>query len=257
MRAPPVLVQVRFPNTKGRHIFVWLSALASRLMCERYALPDQLAAEREFVPMKAWWKFDARFNVAGQQYVPAIRLHDGQTEAVMMRWGLIPSWAEGKPPGEPPTCIDADQIDRSTLHRAPWLNAQRCILPIAGFYEWRLTSRKYRQPYFVSLIDRSVFAMAAIWDRSEGEDDDVIESCSVICVPANDLMARIANTQRRMPAILKRRDYDTWLRGTPAAAKGALRPYRSDWMQAHEVSPRINSIAADDAGLVRPLPVLA
>jgi putative SOS response-associated peptidase YedK len=54
----------------------------------------------------------------------------------------------------------------------------------------QLTSAKYRQPFFVRLIDRSVAALAAIWDRFVGEDDDVIETCSVICVPANDLMAK-------------------------------------------------------------------
>src|ERR1700733_4646298 len=98
-------------------------------MCERYALPAQLAAEREFVPSQAWWKFDTRFNVAAQQYVPAIRLHEGHTEGLMMRWGLIPSWAEGKPLGEPPRCIEADQIESSTVHREPWQKGQRCILP--------------------------------------------------------------------------------------------------------------------------------
>jgi len=234
------------------HIFARASVLCCPGMCERYALPDQLAAEREFVPAQTWWKFAPRFNVAGQQYVPAIRMHERQSEAVMMRWGLIPSWAEGKPTLEPPTCVDADQIERSTAHRTPWLNSQRCILPIAGFYTWRLTSAKYRQPYFVRLKDRSAFGIASIWDRSEAEDGDVTESCSLICVPANDLMARIANTEHRMPAILRRRDYEIWLRGTPVEANGALLPYRSDWMQAHEVSPRINSAALDDASLTRP-----
>ena len=49
-------------------------------MCDRYVLPNQVAAEREFLPGQAWWTFAERFNVAAQQYVPAIRLHDGQTE---------------------------------------------------------------------------------------------------------------------------------------------------------------------------------
>jgi putative SOS response-associated peptidase YedK len=222
-------------------------------MCERYALPDQLAAEREFMPAHAWWKFSARFNVAGHQYVPAIRLHDDQSEAVMMRWGLIPAWAEGRPTGEPSTCIDADQIERSVMHRAAWLDGRRCILPVAGFYTWKLTSSRYRQPYFVGLIDRSVFALAAIWDRSEGEDGDVIESCSVVRVAANELLSEIANTTGRMPAILKRRDYDTWLRGTPVEAQRILLPYSAERMQAHAVSPRVNSTVPDDAGLARPI----
>jgi len=221
-------------------------------MCERYVLPDQSAAEREFLPVRAWWKFEARFNVAARQYVPAIRLHDGQTEAVMMRWGLIPSWAEGKPGGEPAIGADVDQIERSDLYRTPWRQGQRCILPIKGFYAWQLTEARYRQPFFIRLIDRSVFAVAAIWDRSVSEQDDVIESCSVIRVPANDLLASIANTEGRMPAILRRRDYETWLRGTPAEARAALKPFRSSWMQAHPVSPRVNSTVPDDSGLIRP-----
>ncbi len=28
---------------------------------------------------------------------------------------------------------------------------------MAGFYVWHLTAEKYRQPYFVSLLDRQVF----------------------------------------------------------------------------------------------------
>lgn len=220
-------------------------------MCERYVLPDQVAAEREFLPARAWWKFAARFNVAARQYVPSIRLHDGRSEALMMRWGLIPAWAEGRPTSDPAVGVDIDQIDRSDLYRAPWLNGQRCILPSAGFYAWQLTHARHRQPFFIRLIDRSVFALAGIWDRSVSEEDDVIESCSIIRVPANDLVANIANTGR-MPAILRRRDYDVWLQGTPVEAKAVLQPYRPAWMQAHPVSPRINSTALDDSSLIYP-----
>jgi putative SOS response-associated peptidase YedK len=56
-----------------------------------------------------------------------------------------------------------------------------------------------------------------------------------------------------MPAILKRRDYRTWLYGTPGEAKAALNTYDSKWMQAHPVSPRINSTQADDEGLIQPV----
>lgn len=221
-------------------------------MCERYVLPDQVAAEREFLPAQAWWKFTPRFNVAAKQYVPAIRMHDGESEGVMMRWGLIPAWAEGVPTRDPGTCAEIDRIERSNTYKMPWLGGQRCILPIAGFYAWQLTSEKYRQPYFVRLLDRSVFGLAAIWDRSVSEDDDVIESCSVVCVPANALIADIANTATLMPAILRRKDYQTWLKGTPAQAKRALQPYKPAWMHAYAVSPRINSPELDDPGLIHP-----
>ena len=134
-------------------------------MCDRYALPDQAAAEREFLPAQAWWKFTARFNVAASQYVPAIRIHDGQSEGMMLRWGLIPSWAEGRPTSDATACAEIDRIERSNIYRMPWLSGQRCILPVSGFYAWQLTRDKFRQPYFVHLLNRSVFGVAAVWDR--------------------------------------------------------------------------------------------
>ena len=225
-------------------------------MCERIAIPDQLTAEREFLPDRAWWKFDARFNVAAPQYVPSIRMHAGQSEAVMMRWGFIPAWAEGKASRHPARRVSADRIERSNTYRAAWLEGQRCILPFAGYYEWQLTRAGHRQPWFVRLADRPVFAVAGIWDRSvREEEDDVIESCAVICVPANELLQDIATSGQRMPAILRRKDYSTWLTGTPTAAQAVLQPYPPQWMQAHRVSPRINVADADDPGLIAPISV--
>ena len=221
-------------------------------MCERYALPEQIVTEREFAPAKTWWKFTARFNVGARQYVPAIRLHERQSEAVMLQWGLIPAWAEGRLDAEPPRRISGSDIGRSAMHREPWMKGQRCILPIAGFYVWQLTAARYRQPYFVRLIDRPVIGLAGIWDRSVADDDDVIESFSLICVPASELLQQIVNTEPLMPAILERSDYDTWLRGTPVEARGALRSCDSASMQAYPVSPRVNSLSADDEGLIRP-----
>ena len=221
-------------------------------MCDRYVLPDQKAAEREFLPALAWWKFAAKFNVAAQQYVPALRVHDGQTEGMMMRWGLIPSWAEGQPVEDPTACAEIGRIEVSHIYKMPWLSGQRCILPMFGFYVWQLTNRRYRQPHFIRLSDRSVFGVAAVWDRSVSEEDDVIESCSIVCVSPNDLLVGVANTDGCMPAILRRKDYQTWLRGTPAAAMATLHTYPKGGMQAYPVSPRINSTSPDDPGLIRP-----
>ena len=222
-------------------------------MCERYVLPDQTAAEREFVPQLAWWRFTEKFNVAPPQFVPALRIHDGQTEGMMMRWGLIPSWSEGKSTGRPAVGAELGRIERSKLFRMPWLSGQRCILPAAGFYVWQLTSENYRQPYFVRLTNRAVFGIAAVWDRSEDEEGDVIESCTVVRVAANALVTELGNAPALMPAILKRRHYQTWLQGTPGAAKEVVYSYNAAWMQGYAVSPRINSTGADDAGLIAPV----
>jgi putative SOS response-associated peptidase YedK len=219
-------------------------------MCQRYVLPEQVAAEREFLPATAWWKFSPKFNVAAEQYVPAIRLHEGQSEGVMLRWGLIPAWVEGQPTGSLRARVHTSRLEQSRGSRAPWLGGQRCILPMTGFYVWQLTADRYRQPFFARLTARAVFGVAAIWDRWVSEEDDVIESCAMVCLPPNELLTAITGPQLAMPAILRRRDYAVWLHGTPVAAKAALQPYQARWMQAHPVSPRVNSPAVDDPGLI-------
>jgi len=222
-------------------------------MCQRYVLPTQSDAEREFEPAQRWWKFAPSFNVSFPQYIPVVRAHQGVSEGVMMRWGLVPPEAEGIALPDERSDFPLEQLGQTPESRDPWLNSQRCILPMSGFYEWQLTARGYRQPHFAGVVDRSVFGVAAFWTRSESEDDDVIESCAVITVPANPLIAALTGSESRMPAILRRKDYASWLTGTPVQAKAALHAYPDKWMRMHAVSPRVNSIKHNDVGLIRPI----
>jgi putative SOS response-associated peptidase YedK len=222
-------------------------------MCERYVLPEQIDTEREFEPAQRWWKFSSNFNVSFPQYVPVLRAHQGAVEGVMMRWGLVPPEAEGIPLSDERPIFEFEQLGNTPDSREPWLNSQRCILPVAGFYAWHLTEERYRQPYFIGVQDRNVFGLAGFWTRSVSEEDDVIESFSIITVPANSLITEIVGPEGRMPAILRRKDYGTWLMGTPVQAKAALHAYPEKWMRAHAVSPRVNSVKHNDPSLIRPI----
>ena len=220
-------------------------------MCERYVVPDQDLVERALAPEFRWWHFSASFNVAPSHYVPAVRLYEGRSEAVMMRWGLIPAWAPGDMSAGHWLRLSDSALESSPLFRGPWLNGQRCMLPFAGFYTWRLTSAGYRQPYFVHANARPVFAVAAVWDRTETDDGDVIEGCAILTVPANGPLASIQTATREIPAILSAEDCEIWLHGTPAEARALLRTPPDALLTSHAVSPRINSLACDDEGLVR------
>ena len=57
------------------------------------------------------------------------------------------------------------------------------------------------------LVNRLVFGVAALWERAEA-DDEVIESCALITVDANPLLAEIDPATGQMPAILRSEDYD-------------------------------------------------
>jgi putative SOS response-associated peptidase YedK len=219
---------------------------------ERLVIPDQEVAEEEIPAAHRWWTFAARFNVAPAQSVPIVRMHQGESEAVMMRWGFVPAPVKGAVTRLGSAHVNSRVLDSSKDFGKAWLHGQRCIVPVAGFYVWQRTERGFRQPFYVRLVNRTVFGVAAVWARAVTLDDDVIESCALVMVSANRLMSEIDNVGRRMPAILSRDSYEGWLTGAPDEARALLETYPSTRMVSHPVSPRVNFLKYDDPGLIRP-----
>jgi putative SOS response-associated peptidase YedK len=119
-------------------------------------------------------------------------------------------------------------------------------------------------PFYITVVDQDPFFLAGLWDRSETPQGESIESCTVITMPANELLADIHNSkkvgtqrvllskeERRMPAILAREDHDSWLNGTPEEAWQALKQFPSGMMFAYPVSNRVNSNRNDGPELIQ------
>jgi putative SOS response-associated peptidase YedK len=220
-------------------------------MCKRLVIPEQEDAEKEVSVVQPWWKFSVRFNVAVTHRVPVARLHNRETEGVMMRWGFVP------PPERLPespvgaALVRSDAVLSSQDYRSAWLYGQRCVIPLAGFYVWQMTEGGVSQPFYVRLVNRGVFGVAGLWERTVLEEgEDVVESCALLTVPANSLMAEI--DVRQMPAILRRQDYEEWLTSTASKAQTLLQTYPLERMVTHPVSPRVNYLEFDDPQLIRP-----
>jgi putative SOS response-associated peptidase YedK len=219
-------------------------------MCGRYVNPATAEAERYFAVHLIHWKFDRSYNVAPTQQVPVVRLTDGQREGVMMRWGLVPFFAKGVPPKYSTINATIEKLADGPTWRGPWKRGQRCILPAAGFYEWHVNDDGSKTPFYVTMADQPVFGFAGLWDRSVTAEGAALESCTIITMPPNALMAEIHNAKQRMPAILQSQDIEAWLSGSLDDAKGALKPYPDDLMHAQKVSTRVNSPKNNDENLL-------
>ncbi len=225
-------------------------------MCGRYVSPSVAEAERYFqVHLMHWREYEQSFNVAPTGQVPVVRWHDAQREGLLMRWGLIPYFAHGVPPRYGTINAMIEKLDTAASWRGPWTRGQRCLLPALGFYEWHVLPDGTRRPYYVTCADQPICGLAGLWDSSRGDNGVRILSCTVITLPANELMREIHNSQQRMPAILAAEDIETWLAGTSVDARAALKSYRSDTMVAHPVSTRVNSANNDDAQLLQAIAI--
>lgn len=219
-------------------------------MCGRFTLgTDASRIARDFglaeVPeLRPAW------NIAPSQPIAAIRVEDGQRYCRALRWGLIPGWSKG--PDKRFSMINArsETVADKPAYRGP-LRHRRCLVPADGFYEWQ-TRNGAKQPWYIYLRDHGPFAMAGLWDRWEGPEGEVIESCTLLTTRANTLLEAVHD---RMPVILAPDTWQRWLDPQlrdPGALTSLLEPFPSNGMARHRVSTAVNRPANEGPELIAP-----
>ncbi len=221
-------------------------------MCGRFVITSPPEAVRAHFDYKAKPNFPPRHNIAPSQPVPIVRLHAGEREFVLVRWGLVPSWAKEFNPSRPlinaraETLLEKPSFKRAAVRR-------RCLFPANGFYEWQRTDAAAPNPYYFQKKDAGLFAMAGIWEHWQGVDGSEIETAAIITTQANDALKSI---HHRMPVILDEGNYEVWLNTEEFSAEEAcmrLKPAPDDFLVFHRVSISVNKVVNDDPGLLEPI----
>lgn len=223
-------------------------------MCGKYILAQAARAERALGIQRGHWNYVRSFRVLPSEQVPVVVQRAGEREAAEMRWGLVPWWAHGVPLKASNINATVERLEQAPAYRDAWQRGQRCIFVMGGFYEPHLNEDGTRDPFFVQLADREVLGVAGLWERSRRADGSYLHSCTLITVPANELLAAVHNEKPRMPAILEESAYQSWLCDPPQTARALLRPYPQDSMRAWKVSRRVNHRRLpNDERLIEPL----
>jgi len=91
-------------------------------------------------------------------------------------------------------------------------------------------------------------SLAGIYDDwVETTTGKTITTFSILTTAANDLMAEIHNSAKRMPVVLEKNLEKQWLESTTAEPDlmKMLLPYPSEILKAHTIGPLVNSRATD------------
>jgi putative SOS response-associated peptidase YedK len=192
-----------------------------------------------------------RYNQApGQDAGVVISLPKGR-RLVMMRWGLVPSWARDAKIGNRLINAQAETLTEKPAFRSAF-RSRRCLVLADGYYEWA-KGRGGKQPMRFVLKDRGSFAFAGLWESwapRRKEATEAVCTFTVITTRPNQLAAEVHD---RMPAILRPRDEEVWLAGRPDLAAKALGPYPAEEMECYPVSTRVNSPANEGDDLIEPV----
>ena len=219
-------------------------------MCGRYTLsnPQGSFSETPEIDARFLAEFvetgwvEPRYNIAPTQDVPVIT-NEGARLIERMRWGLVPHWTKELAAGKPLINARGETVAEKPSFRTPF-KRHRCLVPASGFYEWQRKGSK-KVPYFIQLSDERQMCFAGLWDTWDAEDGTVLHSFTIITTFANELVKPIHD---RMPVILREEDEAEWLnvdQHEPKRLKPLLVPYPEEEMEAHTVSPLVNSVAHD------------
>jgi putative SOS response-associated peptidase YedK len=105
-------------------------------MCGRFTMASERERIKEMFRMQRLGQFDPRYNVAPSQPVLAVRLDpaSGEREGIMLKWGLIPSWAKDAKIGNSLANARADTVAEKPAFRLAF-KKRRCLVVADGFYE--------------------------------------------------------------------------------------------------------------------------
>ncbi len=133
-------------------------------------------------------------------------------EIQLFQWGLLPTWAK-----DTSTQTNTLNAKIETITKKPSFRdsiTQHCIIPVTGFYEWKWlnTSGTKKEKYLITATDEEIFSLAGLWNQwTNPINGQTINTYTILTTEADELMAEIHNSKKRMPVILTKEGEQTWL----------------------------------------------
>jgi putative SOS response-associated peptidase YedK len=221
-------------------------------MCGRAKLPDDVSEIK--LDLKIDWDeigdYQPRWNAAPTSKLPVVVSRNGERTLTLMRWGLVPSWANDVKIGYSTFNARAEGVENRPAFRAAWQARRRCLVIADGYYEWR---EHDKQPFAVALGNRGPMTFAGLWDCWRAPGGDTLKSFTIITTAANELLEPLHD---RMPVLLGPDRWAAWLGETAASEtelKAMLKPYPGGGMTYWPVDRRVGNVRNDSPDLFTPL----
>lgn len=181
--------------------------------------------------------------------VPAIC--SGDTSKIkLLKWGLIPEWTKSQEQANIIRYKTFNARSESIATKPSFsssFRSKRCIIPVKGFFEWQHLGNE-KIPWYIYHTENEVLSLAGLYDDwIESNTGEVLSTFSIVTTEANDLMAVIHNSGKRMPVILNKSTENRWIDVSISTdeAISLLYPAPSEILKAHTISPLINDRSAN------------
>ncbi len=222
-------------------------------MCGRYTLTTPLDDLLEvFAVPPPTFEYRPRYNIAPSQEAPVVLRGREGRRLELLRWGLVPAWAEDPSVGNRLINARVETVARKPAFRDAY-RLRRCLVPADGFYEWkRVPGRTRKVPFWIHDPERVPFAMAGLWEGWRGEGMEPLGTFAILTTEASEELREIHG---RMPVVLPPDAWEAWL--DPGTEPGRLAELLGRGtrrrLEAWEVSTLVNAPTNDVPACVEPV----
>ena len=187
-----------------------------------------------------------RYLENGFDYLPTPILTAGDpTNFKLFKWGLIPFYIAEREKAmvlrtQTLNCISEEMYEKPSFRDAA-KKAQRCLIPVTGFFEWRWLDEQgtVKIPYHITFRDHQLRSMAGLYSQwKDKETGEYYYSYTVLTCEANSILEYVHNSKKRMPIFIAKEDEQAWLNKelNPKDVKELCHPSRDPAMSAYTIS---------------------
>jgi putative SOS response-associated peptidase YedK len=196
---------------------------------------------------------EPRYNLAPTQTAAVLaRNADGQLEVKGLKWGLVPSWAKDTKIASAGINARFETVAEKPMFRTAF-KKRRCIVPMNGYYEWKVLDDGSKQPYFIHAPERTALLCAGLWDAWKPKEEPDAEWLRTFVLVTGEPGKVSGDIHNRQPVILPADRLGAWLDGTADDATRVLTDLPEATLTYYPVTKAVGSVKNHGPELVEPI----
>lgn len=203
--------------------------------------------EHDFVLNWEEAEYDGYYAAPGFSH-PLLPVITAEKEFKRLSWGLVPAWVKDQTTATKLSIQTLNAMSETVESKPSFRTAVKekrfCIVPVNGYYEWHHHANGEKYPFFIYPKNDKLFLMAGLYEHwrnpATGKE---LQSFTVLTTEANERLAWIHNSKKRMPVILNLQDAKRWIDPLISFAdkQSLLKPFPQEEMLDHSISKLITS----------------
>ena len=225
-------------------------------MCGRMNITDNegILILMDMIGMPTWSSIQARYNVSPTATIETLHASDSATgdtfKQTPMHWGLIPPWAKEGQFKRPLINARSETVREKPSFRH-LVDANRCLVPVTGFYEWKREG-KSKRPFYIFPATGNAMFFGGLYQHNAAGDPEL----TLLTTAANDSMSAVHD---RMPVIIHPTDAIQWISQSDSESEGEndvidalMQPAGNDVLEMYEVSSFVSNARNEGAQCTEP-----